>query len=150
MWGARVPLESLTYMSAAIHRPSQSEIEHLLERARARNLEEGVTGVLLYSDGSFIQCIEGTSASLDRVYRHILADPLHHRVFEILREPIEHREFGDWVMAFRSTGPEHTFEAEVGLSERLSAPRGVMSPVRHLLSAFWNGGMGHRFQVAVG
>jgi hypothetical protein len=81
---------------------------------------------------------------------HIRADPLHHQIFELLRDPIAQREFGDWSMAFRSTGPGDAFQSDSeALSERLSAPAGVLSPVRHLLSAFWNGGMGTRYQAAL-
>ncbi len=146
-----MPLESLTYMSTAAHLPTQGEIEHLLHRARARNERENITGVLLYSEGTFLQCIEGETASLDRVFASICADPLHHHLFEMLRDPIDQREFAEWSMAFRSTGKKHVFNANLALlTERLEAPEGTLSPVRHLLSAFWNGGMGARYQAAIG
>lgn len=143
-------LETLTYMSTAAFLPTRSDIEYLLEKARARNESESVTGILLYSEGSFLQCLEGSPEAIDRVYGHILRDPLHHHIFELLRDPAPEREFGDWHMAFRSTGSQHAFNSDADeIAARLAVPAGVLSPARHLLSAFWNRGMGARFQAAI-
>ena len=143
-------LESLTYMSTAVHLVTRSELEHLLMKARARNLALNVSGVLLYSEGSFLQCIEGTPEALNDVFGHICADPLHHHIFELLRDPVEEREFAEWDMAFRSTGPDHIYSStEDELTDRLAAPESAGSATRQLLSAFWNGGMGSRYQAAL-
>lgn len=132
-------LRSLTYMSMAVRRPSQDEIDHLLTRARARNEAEQVTGILLYDAGTFFQIIEGTHDSIERTYAVILADPLHHHIIELLDEEIEVRDFEGWSMAYKAVdGLVPTDEA---LSVKL-APAGDISPTRHLLAAFWNGGRG--------
>jgi hypothetical protein len=81
---------------------SLTEIDHLLERAQARNLECGVTGVLLCSDGQFMQYIEGPAASMSRTYGVIKADRNHHCIIELLRGEIAEREFPEWAVAFRS------------------------------------------------
>lgn len=143
-------LESLIYLSTAAHSPTPAEIEHLLDRARLWNMNEQVTGVLLYSGGSFLQCLEGAGGALDKVMIRIRADPLHHHILEILREPIHQREFADWSMAYRSTNARGSLTADVDpLSERLTAPTGSSSPVRRVLSAFWNGGLGSRYVAPI-
>jgi hypothetical protein len=95
-------LKALVYVSTAAHHLSEAEIGHLLDRARERNAKEQVTGVLLYSHGTFMQYLEGPRAGVARVYERIVADRLHHGIIELVREPIAAREFADWTMAFRS------------------------------------------------
>lgn len=136
-------LQALVYVSTAAHQLSQTEIAHLLERARARNAKEQVTGVLLYSHGNFMQYLEGPAEGLGRVYERIVADPLHHGIIELVREPIREREFADWTMAFRSISAygmaspctfDPVFIAKI-------EPAAAAATVTHdLLSKFWNKG----------
>lgn len=137
-------LHSLIYMSSAVHLPTQAEIEHLLTRARIRNQREQVTGVLLYDEGSFMQVIEGPQEGIERVFSAVLADPLHHSVLELLREPIEERDFDGWSMAYRAIGVG-LVNPDDALSAKLQAPQGDLSAVHHLLASFWNGGLGTRY-----
>jgi hypothetical protein len=122
---------------------------HLLERAQARNLKASITGVLLYSEGAFMQYLEGTEEDVSYVMRFIYADPLHHRIFVVLKRPIERREFADWSMAFRSFGPGNSdlirnHEESEALTERLTATSSTSTASRHLLTAFWNVGRSQR------
>jgi len=138
-------LHALVYVSTADHPLSAPEIDHLLERARARNEVEGVTGVLLYSRGNFMQFIEGSAAGMATVYAAITADPLHHGIIELLNEPRASREFSDWAMAFRSVdalGVEYTNVNEASLSDKLEQPATAFSPARVLLSGFWHRAQG--------
>ena len=76
-------LHSLTYMSTAKHVPNADEFDSLITKAQTRNEMEGVTGALIYSEGSFIQCIEGDKAAVLRIYEFIKADPLHHHIMDV-------------------------------------------------------------------
>lgn len=141
----KVPvLASLTYMSSAVGMPTQSEIDHLLTRARARNFSEHVTGILLHAEGSFLQVIEGPTESIARVYSRILSDPMHHNILELLHEPIVKREFAQWSMAYRVVGLRG-IDPRDELSAKLDAPPGDLSAVHHLIAAFWNRGLGPRY-----
>lgn len=138
-------LHALVYVSTADHPLSAPEIDHLLERARARNEVEGVTGVLLYSRGNFMQFIEGSAAGMATVYAAITADPLHHGIIELVNEPRTSREFAEWAMAFRSVdalGVEHSNVNEALLSDKLEQPTDAFSPARVLLSGFWHRAQG--------
>ena len=86
-------LYTLVYVSTASQPLSTGQIGRLLERARQRNRELEVTGVLLYSDGHFMQCLEGPAGSLATVYERIKCDSLHFGMVDLLREPIRLREF---------------------------------------------------------
>lgn len=48
-----------------------------------------------------MQVLEGEEASVRRIMRSILKDERHHDVNIVLEEPIDHREFETWRMAFR-------------------------------------------------
>ena len=86
------PLVALLYVSQAARAVTTSDLVRLLVNARRRNLEEDLTGVLLYADGSFMQYLEGPAPGMQRVYRIIKAHPLHFGVVDLLRQPIAKRE----------------------------------------------------------
>lgn len=71
----------------------------LLYRARERNRQLAITGVLLYSEGLFVQCLEGESDRVEALFSRIAADQRHNDV--VLLQSIETgmRHFSDWSMA---------------------------------------------------
>jgi hypothetical protein len=98
-------LESLVYVSSAVHPTTDEQLLHLLERARSRNARCRVTGLLLFDAGNFMQYIEGPNDGLIEVYDHIQRDPLHTGLIELCRGPVNQRAFGDWTMAARVFSP---------------------------------------------
>ena len=142
MKSSKPDLWSLTYTSAAARLPTRAELERLMVRARARNQREAITGVLLYYNGSFLQCLEGPEANLQRVYAAICADPLHRRVTELVREPITQREYREWSMALcfisgdpRGQGDELLLRRLAPTEDDTSASRRLM---RTLAFPFWS------------
>lgn len=94
------PLEAVAYVSSANGLPDEAHLEALLKDARERNLTEGVTGALLFHDGTFFQYFEGPPEGVHRVYQRILRSPLHHGLIELMRGPVPERAFGRWSMGF--------------------------------------------------
>src|SRR3954469_22342601 len=92
----------LIYRSAARVRFEQRQLTELLARARVNNAELGLTGMLLYDDGSFLQVLEGEPEPLTTLYARILKDPRHSNIVRLLERDIEARQFGDWKMGFVS------------------------------------------------
>lgn len=90
------------YASSATPAFREDQITALLERARQKNVEAGITGMLLFIEGSFFQVLEGNSTTVDKIYEAIAGDGRHERVTQIIREPIARRSFGDWSMGFAS------------------------------------------------
>ncbi len=97
---------SLTYLSSATQKPDPDELEQLLRAVRPKNEALGITGVLLYSDGNYVQTLEGPADVVDAAFARIVADPRHRGVFLAWREEIEEREFPDWSMGFREMDME--------------------------------------------
>lgn len=142
-------LHAISYTSAAVKLPTRGQMIHLLQKARERNALEGVTGVLLYADGTFHQYIEGPRSGLLRVYEAITRDPLHHQIFEIVNEPIQQREFSAWSMGFRGEGRPDSSADEVALTRLLADESPRLSAGRLLLNAFWSKAMGGRAQATL-
>jgi hypothetical protein len=88
------------YASAASSDLEDEELAKLLESARENNTRLGLTGMLLYAEGSFFQVLEGESDQVDALYVKIESDPRHRQVTLIIREPISKRYFDAWTMGF--------------------------------------------------
>ena len=134
-------LDSLVYVSSAVRPLNPEEISYLLNRARARNREYDITGVLLYISSNFMQYLEGPKDNLDIIYKIIQEDDQHTGIILLDRESIERRQFGDWSMAYQTVD----VEGYVGSpSERkliemlLEYPEVKPSPARIVLNSFWN------------
>ncbi|SPO34781.1 uncharacterized protein PSFLO_00252 [Pseudozyma flocculosa] len=96
------PVLQVVYTSSALTRHvSREEISDILQHSRRNNARRGITGLLLYRDGSFVQFLEGPAHEVDGVYQKIEADPRHRGIVRILRKTVEKRDFSKWEMAFR-------------------------------------------------
>jgi hypothetical protein len=133
-------LRALVYVSTARHLLLPHELGHLLQAARIRNRAEQVTGMLLYSDGNFMQYLEGPPQGLSTVYGVIRNHRLHHGLIELFSEPAPQREFSDWAMAFRSPDPQWpqpTGDDGPALDIALAGTAQPLSLARMLLLKFW-------------
>lgn len=78
-----------------------SDLPGILRISASNNAARGVTGLLLYTNGTFMQVLEGEAADIDRLMIRIRADKRHQDVNILIRTSISHREFGRWSMGFR-------------------------------------------------
>jgi len=130
------PLHSLVYVSAAVDSFSDDALQELLTRARRKNAQLDVTGLLLYSDGNFMQYLEGSQATVGTLFEEICRDPRHHRVITLVDEPVARREFGDWAMAYRRVDlPQWLRIAAASAPDRAGSNQA--SAVREILIDFW-------------
>ncbi len=94
------PLSRLVYRSQAVEPFTPNTLDALLRRARLHNAEHRISGLLLYSEGQFLQVIEGPEPALNRLYGLIQADPRHYDVLTLSHEPVQTRAFPDWRMGY--------------------------------------------------
>lgn len=106
----------LAYSSAATRPFSQDDLLDLLTKARRNNVQLGVTGMLLYAEGSFFQVLEGRPEAVDALFDTIKRDKRHTKVTLVIREPIARRWFGDWTMGYADLTP-HEADAIVGAND---------------------------------
>lgn len=136
-------LYAIVYISTAARLLSEQEIERLGAGAKARNAEHAVTGVLLHSNGAFMQYLEGPAPGLSHVYSFIKTDPLHYGVIDLIREPVQAREFPDWSMAVRDVGALGQSAAAQQYALLSGQPFALPHPpsaARELLLGFWGRG----------
>ena len=93
-------MRSLVYASRAVEPLSDDDLLALLTAARNRNHAHGVTGMLVYAAGSFLQLIEGDDAAVELIWDRIRMDP-RHTALRVLRDgPATARLFAEWSMGF--------------------------------------------------
>ncbi len=86
----------LVYASAAAPGLSEQEIVSLAVETRERNLASGVTGMLLYSEQSFFQVLEGPRLAVEALHAGTARDPRHRDPSKVFEGPVTHRSFADW------------------------------------------------------
>jgi hypothetical protein len=96
----------LVYVSVATRPFSDGELLDVLRIARQRNLAYGVTGMLLYRDGDFMQLLEGEEPAVRDVYGVIAGDTRHRNLVVLLEEFADDRLFADWSMGFHRLPPD--------------------------------------------
>ena len=90
-------LVRLLYASRAVN-PGAQAIEEILSKSREENPGSGITGILCYGGGIFLQAIEGGRNAVNELYGHIQRDVRHKDVILLHYEEIEERRFGSWTM----------------------------------------------------
>ena len=90
-------LVRLLYVSRAVDTSSEA-IEAILTQSRQHTPASGITGVLCYGGGIFLQAIEGGRSAVSDLYGHIQRDPRHKDVELLAFEEITERRFGGWTM----------------------------------------------------
>lgn len=91
-------LRQIVYVSTALKELTAPELESLLSSARRQNQQNGITGVLLYNEGDFMQCLEGPEDMALLTYQRILSSSQHKNVIELMNERVAQRGFQDWEM----------------------------------------------------
>lgn len=91
-------LVRLMYASRAAESVNQDELVAILKKSKANNPGLGVTGVLCFSSGIFLQVLEGGRSAVSSLYNRIAADPRHRDVEILSYEEIGERRFAGWSM----------------------------------------------------
>lgn len=121
MFGIVWAMHQLVYVSAATHAFTKSELLELLNKARANNQRLGITGLLLFKDGDFIQLLEGDKSAVKALFDTISADPRHTGTIVLHEGETSHRLFNDWSMGFRDLSDPQV-QATPGFSQFMNKP----------------------------
>ena len=91
-------LVRLMYASRAAAAVDQEALLAIVRKSKANNPAVGVTGVLCFSEGIFLQVLEGGRSAVNRLYNRIASDPRHSDVELLCYEEIGERRFAGWSM----------------------------------------------------
>ena len=90
----------VTYLSRETDSFSARGLVELLEHCKNNNPALGVTGMLMYANGTFLQTLEGEAETVEILLAKIERDKRHHGFQVIKRESIDERIYKNWSMGF--------------------------------------------------
>lgn len=134
----------LIYVSSATSEFSSGDLLTLLDSCRKNNTNAGISGMLLYKDGNFMQVLEGDQQTVQALYNKIGRDTRHRGVIKLLDGILPERQFAEWSMGFQDLGTEEV-QTLPGFTEfmntRLSAEEFFANPTlcQRLLGSFKQG-----------
>ncbi len=93
-------MRQLLYVSNTMPDLSPGVLDDILTASRRNNAMMGITGLLLYIDGGFLQMLEGDELGLRELYGRISADRRHSDPKLMLDREVGERAFAGWSMGF--------------------------------------------------
>ncbi|WP_418318096.1 BLUF domain-containing protein [Piscinibacter sakaiensis] len=91
-------LVRLLYASRAAESIGHDDLVAILKKSKLNNPRHGITGVLCFSNGVFLQALEGGRSQVSALYSRIVGDPRHHSACLLSVEEIGERRFEGWSM----------------------------------------------------
>lgn len=96
----------ITYISSESFKLSPDDLLSILGKCNENNPRLGITGMLIYGNGTFIQSVEGEEEIVKNTIMKISSDP-RHKDFKILSEEIaELRLYDEFNMGFERLSEE--------------------------------------------
>ena len=86
------------YASRAAKPIGEHVLDKILIQARKNNPACGITGMLCFCDGIFVQVIEGGREEVCKLLATIMSDQRNHDLQILSYEEISERKFGNWTM----------------------------------------------------
>jgi len=91
-------LVRLLYASRAATPLTSAVVDSILEQSRKNNALHGITGMLCFSEDTFLQVLEGGRDEVCELFDTIVRDPRNVGVRILSYEEIAERRFGGWTM----------------------------------------------------
>ena len=135
------PVFQLVYRSLQTDAFDESRLKQLLLRARMRNAKSGITGLLLFHEGIFTQCLEGDKTAVMGLYERISVDNRHRDVATHMACFVGQRAFPAWSMACTGVESSEALALEKAhWNSRLDNedPAQRTAPGIILMEAIWN------------
>ena len=92
-------LKAIGYVSRAAAPVDSNALAALEGAARMHNRAAGITGLLVFDAGYYVQVLEGPAGAVDATLARIRRDPRHEEMDLVLDTPIDARSFGRWALA---------------------------------------------------
>lgn len=92
---------NLLYTSSSTREANHELLDAILQTARANNSRLGITGMLLFNEGSFVQLLEGDKEKVQETFSKISKDPRHYNIEVVIEASVNNRYFPNWQMGFK-------------------------------------------------
>jgi hypothetical protein len=94
-------MNQIFYVSSSRKGIALKEVEEMVEKASKFNSDNGITGIMLFKSGIFLQLLEGEASKINVLFESkIKKDDRHSNIIEMFNIPTEQRMFEKWSMAF--------------------------------------------------
>ena len=100
-------LVRLIYASKVAPHFGPMDMHDILDKSRRNNTEQGISGLLILSDGYFFQALEGDRGAVHATYARILKDSRHSGSEMLSMVEIEKRQFSGWSMGYVLSGEKN-------------------------------------------
>jgi Sensors of blue-light using FAD len=124
-----LPTIRLVYSSQAADGMTYSILVGIMAHAQSKNSARGITGILCYGSGQFLQALEGEREAVNALYHQIAADARHGSCQLIAVEEITQRAFPEWTMKVVNwedgDGARRRAMLEADTGSSVFAPRGM-------------------------
>lgn len=88
----------VVYESEATTALSSGDVFRIVETSSKNNLENDLTGCLIYKDARFFQMLEGPQDAVDTLLARLRKDPRHTNIEVLISAQISRRSFPNWRM----------------------------------------------------
>jgi hypothetical protein len=99
-------LTQLIYVSRPVGEVTANDIGQILDSSKRNNAESGISGILCFNRGVYLQCLEGSREAVNSTYNRILRDGRHQDTMLLCYQDIVMRNFSQWKMGYVSDSPQ--------------------------------------------
>ena len=107
----------LIYTSSAAKGLDDFALREIAQTSIYNNQLLGVTGLLLFHQGSILQILEGDKESVTSLYEKVKQDKRHNGCMLLSTRIAEKREFSDWFMGYKNVSAEDLGETLFALTD---------------------------------
>ncbi|MBZ9728396.1 BLUF domain-containing protein [Salegentibacter sp. JZCK2] len=131
---------AICYVSTVNPALSETEIQKALEFSKNWNNDNGITGILLYSEGNFFQVLEGGEQLLKDLFCRIKADERHNNIIPIFQKQIPGTKFETYEADFISLDDRYKDEHfDIYFAHISLLDPSIQSSVKYILNNFTEG-----------
>lgn len=99
-------IRQIVYVSSGVREYAPDEVEKIADAGRRNNAGNGITGILLYYNGNFMQLLEGVPDVVAETFERISSDDRHSGILKLQDSIVWKRAFPDYQMGFCTISSE--------------------------------------------
>ena len=107
----------LIYTSSATPELDDFTLREIAQTSSFNNQLLGITGLLLFHEGSIMQVLEGDEISVCSLYGNVKRDPRHTGCMILSTRTAEQREFSEWYMGYKNVSAREDVESLFNLNK---------------------------------
>ncbi len=113
---------NILYCSHATAQMNESELQRILEKSKINNAPQGITGLLVYGGGMFLQWLEGPRDKVEALMARLERDPRHETIVRLqVLDGLKERLYPTWAM--RNVAPADIHEILIDCLSRARSER---------------------------